>query len=191
MPRKNIWPICPVRSRIKSLIGTISELHKNKGLDFLISACADLPENVSVYIIGDGEEKENLVKQIEKLGLQKKVFLLGRIENARKYLKAFDIFTLTSRTEALPYAFLEAGLAGLPVVTSRVGGIPEIVENEKNGILVEVGNVAEIAKSLKNLVLEPQKRASFGLALREKIEKEFSLEKMIFETEKFYLVVIN
>jgi glycosyltransferase involved in cell wall biosynthesis len=168
------------------VIGTISELHKNKGLDFLISACADLPQNVSVYIIGDGEEKENLLDQIKKLGLENKVFLTGRIENARKYLKAFDIFTLTSRTEALPYVLLEAGLAELSVIASRVGGIPEIIENEKSGILVEAGNVEQISKSLKNLVLEPQKRAYLGHALQEKVEQEFSLEKMISETEKFY-----
>jgi glycosyltransferase involved in cell wall biosynthesis len=72
------------------------------------------------------------------------------------------------------------------VVASRVGGIPEIIESEKSGILVEVGNVAEIAKSLKNLVLEPQKRVSLGIVLHEKVEKEFSLQKMISETEKFY-----
>lgn len=170
----------------KIWIGTISELHKNKGLDFLISACCDLPGNVSVFIIGDGEEKNNLEKMISDFGLQEKVFLLGRVENAAKFLKTFDIFTLTSRTEALPYALLEAGLAGLPVVASRVGGIPEIIENEKSGILVEVGNAAEITKSLKNLALEPQKRVSLGATLREKVEREFSLQKMISETEKFY-----
>jgi glycosyltransferase involved in cell wall biosynthesis len=168
------------------IIGTISELHKNKGLDFLISACLNLPEETTVYIVGDGEEKSNLSKQIEKLGLEKKVFLLGQVENAKKYLKAFDIFTLTSRTEALPYVLLEAGSAGLPVVVSRVGGIPEIIENEKSGILAEAGNVSEIAKSLKNLVLEPQKRAELGHALQEKVDRDFSLQKMIEETEKIY-----
>jgi glycosyltransferase involved in cell wall biosynthesis len=169
------------------IVGTISELHKNKGLDFLILACAGLPDNVSIYIIGDGEEKNNLAGMIKKLGLQKKVFLPGRVENAGKFLKAFDIFTLTSRTEALPYAVLEAGLAGLPVIASHVGGIPEIIENEKSGILVPAGNIAEISKSLKNLVLEPQKRDSLGQALQEKVEQYFSLQKMITETEKFYI----
>jgi len=170
----------------KVWVGTISELHKNKGLDFLISASTDLPDNVSIFIIGDGEEKNNLEKMISELGLQEKVFLLGRVENAKKYLGALDIFTLTSRTEALPYALLEAGLAGLPVLASRVGGIPEIIENEKSGILVEAGNITEIAKSLKNLVLEPQKRASLGNALQQKVESEFSLEKMLSETKDFY-----
>jgi glycosyltransferase involved in cell wall biosynthesis len=173
------------------VVGTVSELHKNKGLDFLISACADLPENISVYIVGDGEEKENLQNQIKKLGLSGKIFLTGRIENAKTLLKAFDIFTLTSRTEALPYSILEAGLAGLAVVASNVGGIPEIIENEKNGILTEAGNIAEISKSLKNLLLEPQKCDLLGANLREKVLKDFSLQKMISETEKFYTPTIS
>lgn len=168
------------------IIGTISELHKNKGLDFLISACRGLPDKHSVYIIGDGEEKENLENEIKRLGLQNKIFLTGRIENAKTLLKAFDIFTLTSRTEALPYTILEAGFARLPVVASAVGGIPEIIENGKSGILVQAGDIEQISKSLKNLVLEPQKREIFGNALQEKVEKEFSLQKMISETEKFY-----
>ena len=168
------------------MIGTVSELHKNKGLDFLIWASVGLPDNVSVFIIGDGEERKNLETLIKNLGLQKKVFLAGRISEARRFLKAFDIFTLTSRTEALPYALLEAGLSGCAVVASRVGGIPEIIENEKSGILVEAGNIAEISKSLKNLVLEARKREILGKALQEKIEQEFSLQKMISETEKFY-----
>jgi glycosyltransferase involved in cell wall biosynthesis len=170
----------------KITIGTISELHKNKGLDFLIWASVGLPDNVSVFIIGEGEERKNLETLIKNLNLQNKVFLVGKIFEARRFLKAFDIFTLTSRTESLPYVLLEAGLAGLPVIASRVGGIPEIVENQKNGILVEAGNISEISKSLKNLVLEPRKREIFADALQEKVEKEFSLQKMISETEIFY-----
>jgi glycosyltransferase involved in cell wall biosynthesis len=167
-------------------VGTISELHKNKGLDFLIMACANLPENVSVFIIGDGEEKEKLQNQIKKSGLENKIFLTGRIEKVGTLLKAFDIFTLTSRTEALPYTILEAGLAGCAVVVSRVGGIPEIIENEKSGILVEAGNIDQISKSLKNLLLEPQKRASLGANLQQKVSKDFSLQGMISKTEKIY-----
>jgi glycosyltransferase involved in cell wall biosynthesis len=170
----------------KIWIGTISELHKNKGLDFLISACQSLPENVSIFIIGEGEERKNLENQITKLGLQNKIHLLGRVENARKYLKAFDIFTLTSRTEALPYTILEAGLAGLPVVASRVGGIPEIIENNENGILVSPGNISEISNALNFLIAKKEKLKSFGLHINQIIATKFSINKMITETEKFY-----
>lgn len=167
-------------------IGTISELHKNKGLDFLISACQNLPDNVSVYIIGDGEEKENLEKQIKSFGLENKIFFTGRIENARTLLKAFDIFTLTSKKEGLPFTILEAGLASLPVIASRIDGIPEIIENGKSGIMTRAGDVEEIEKALKYLIDKPHKREQFGQVLKETVEKEFSLERMLADTIKFY-----
>jgi glycosyltransferase involved in cell wall biosynthesis len=118
--------------------------------------------------------------------LQKKVHLLGRIENAKKYLRAFDIFTLTSRTEALPYAVLEAGLAECAVLASRVGGIPEIVENGESGILVPPGDVAEIKRALDFLIQKKEKRELFGSRLRNIVEKEFSSDEMVLRTESFY-----
>jgi glycosyltransferase involved in cell wall biosynthesis len=168
------------------MIGTISELHRNKGLDFLISACKSLPDGVSVYILGDGEEKEKLSGMVEELGLQKKIHMLGRVEDASKYLKVFDIFTLTSRTEALPYAVLEAGAAGCAVLASRVGGIPEIVENGESGILVTPGDIPEIERALNFLIQKKEKRQGFGEHLREIVEREFSASEMVSRTEKFY-----
>lgn len=173
------------------MIGTISELHKNKGLNFLIEAVKDLDEEVSVYIIGDGEEIKNIENKIEELGLQEKVHLTGRIDDARTLLKAFDIFTLTSITEALPGVILEAGLAGLPVVATRVGGIPEIVENGKSGILVSPYKVKEINTALKYLISKPDKRKEFGKEIKNSVEKNFSLERMIERTKRFYIPTIS
>ena len=168
------------------IIGTISELHKNKGLDYLISACKNLPLNVSVYIIGEGDEKDNLLEQTKKLGLQNKIHFTGRIDNIKTLLKAFDIFTLTSRTEALPYTILEAGMAGCSVIASRVGGIPEIIENGKSGIVIKSGDISEISRALKYLIDKPQKRDEFGQSLKMTVEKEFSQDRMVSDTEKFY-----
>ena len=171
----------------KLWIGTVSELHKNKGLNFLVEASKNLPADAYIFIIGEGEERENLQKQIAKLGLKTRVFLLGRIENAKQYLKAFDIFTLTSRTEALPYSILEAGLAECAVVASRVGGIPEIIENNQSGILVEAGSVDQISKTIKDLIPNLENRKLFGHNLKEKILKDFSVEQMLSKTIEIYL----
>ena len=115
-------------------IGTISELHKNKGLTFTIKAISKLIKrgyNISFFIIGDGEERFELEQFVKKLGLENNILLLGHIDNASELLKAFDIFTLTSIKEGLPYVLLEAGLAELPTVATYTGGIPEIIENRK------------------------------------------------------------
>ncbi len=170
-------------------IGTISELHKNKGLDFLIEAFAGIYKNhpnTACVIIGGGEELEKLKKVAKKFGVEKKVFFIGFLKNASRFLKAFDIFTLTSRTEALPYAPLEAGLAGLPTVASWVGGIPEIITNEESGRLARVGNIEEIWEDLNELINNPEQSKAIGDSLKEKVETEFSLEKMLNKTVDLY-----
>jgi len=168
-------------------IGTISELHKTKGLEYAIRAVMGI-ENCIFVIIGDGEEKIHLENLIIRLKLSDKVFLAGRVEMASSYLKAFDIFTLSSITEALPYALLEAGAASLPVIASNVGGIPEILENEVSGILIRSKSSDEIKRALEYLLQNPQKAKGFGHELKKKVEHEFSVREMIEKTVALYKV---
>lgn len=169
-------------------IGTISELHKNKGLKYAIEAISKLKEHVIFMIIGEGEERKNLEDLIKKLKVSEKVFLLGRIENASSYLKAFGILTMTSITEALPYFLLEAGAGGLPVIASKVGGIPEIIDHEKTGILVPRKNSEKIKDTLEDLIKNTGRRKMLGDNLKEKIDREFTLQNMIDQTIKIYQV---
>jgi len=159
-------------------IGTISELHKNKGLGYAIEAVSKVKENVIFVIIGDGEERKNLEELIEKLNLKNKVFLTGRVESASTYLKAFDIFTLSSITEALPYVLLEAGVASLPVIASDVGGISEII-NSKTGILVAPGDSDKIKNKIEYIIKNPEKASILGHNLKEKVDNEFKLTDMV------------
>jgi glycosyltransferase involved in cell wall biosynthesis len=167
-------------------LGTIAELHKNKGLEYAIGAVAKIETPVVFFIIGEGEERKNLERMIEKHNLENRVFLVGFLENAKEYLRAFDIFTLTSIKEGLPYTILEAGLAGLPVVASNIGGIPDIIDNGLNGILVEKTNIEQITKTIELMIRNPDQRKSFGLKLQEKVEKEFSLKQMLNKTLQLY-----
>jgi glycosyltransferase involved in cell wall biosynthesis len=171
------------------IIGTIAELHKNKGVDFLIRAISGLKEklpNALIWIIGDGEEKDNLRELIKSHKLKDHVFLLGKIDDAKKYLKAFDIFTLTSRTEAFPYVILEAGQASLPIIASTVGGIPEVISDFNLGMMVRPGNIKEIKLALTRLIDNPSERHLFGKNLAKKVNKEFTVEKMVRETMEVY-----
>jgi len=170
-------------------IGTISELHKNKGLDFTIEAFARVTDdfkNSILVIIGEGEERKNLKKQIEKLSLADRVFLLGFKPDANRFLKAFDIATLTSRTEAFPYFPLEAGLASLPIVASWVGGIPEIVLNGETGLLAKKENIDDIEQALHILIKDESKRREFGESALERISELFRLEKELTRTMELY-----
>lgn len=174
-------------------MGTISELHKNKGLRYAIEAVkkhleASLPsaQKVIFIIMGEGEERKNLEEIIKTNGLEDSVFLVGNVENASSYLKAFDIFALTSITEALPYAILEAGKAGVPIVASNVGGISEIIDDMKSGILLQPKKPKEIKDAIEYYMNHPDKRDIFPNLLKEKIDKEFSLDKMISATIRLY-----
>lgn len=166
-------------------LGTIAELHTNKGLDLIIEALKDISAPFFFFIIGGGEKMAELQALIVHHHLEKKVFLLGTIPEAKKYLSAFDIFTLTSRTEALPYTILEAGLAGLPVIASRVGGISEIITNGVDGVLVRP-LPEDIYQGLSHLISQPNRRKEYAHHLTQKIKKDFSLETQISQTIKVY-----
>lgn len=170
-------------------IGTISELHKNKGLDILIKAFAKIHSNfpnVRIAIIGEGEERQNIEKLITENNLGEKIKLLGNKKDAGSLVKAFDIFTLTSRKEGLPFALLEAGLAGLPVIAGDVGGIPEVVLHEKNGILFESKNINALSESMTILLKSPEISKKYGENLSEHIQNNFSFQTMISETIRLY-----
>ncbi len=181
------------RARGKTVwIGTISELHPNKGLVHLLRAAAELKKHAElphfvVVIIGEGEQRAALESIIKDSGLERGAFLLGNIPDAAEYLNALDIFTLTSSTEALPYVLLEAGAAHLPVIASNVGGIPEIIDQLESGILVRPGDQKELSKALSILLANAAKRDELGKALQQKTTKNFSTQQMFEKTEKVYL----
>jgi glycosyltransferase involved in cell wall biosynthesis len=187
--------LSPEDSNGKIWIGTTSELHKTKGLNFIISALGEIKKDQKnqegfapfvFFILGEGEERKNLENLIKEENLENEVFLLGYVTEARKYLKAFDIFTLNSKTEALPYTILEAGSASLAVLASNVGGIPEIIEQLRSGILTKYGNVKEIREGLLLLMRDSNKRKAFGMALQTKVQEEFTMEKMYHNILSIY-----
>lgn len=189
------------RTRIKAMVGTIipedafivgtvAELHKSKGLHYAIEALAKLiPENPSLYyfILGSGEEKERLEALVELHKLQGRVFLLGFVDDAARFLPAFDAFLFPSITEGLGLVLLEAGLAGLPVVASRVGGISEVIENEKTGLLVPPRNPDAIASAIIKLFKSQSTRSMLGVALHGKILYNFSFKRVMTETADLYM----
>ncbi len=170
------------------VIGTIAEWTKNKGLDFLIVALPAVlqkfPE-AKLCLIGWGEESAKCKVQSAKLGLENHVFFISK-SPAAPYLKAFDIFVLPSLKEGLPYTLLEAGLAGLPVVATRVGGVPDIIEHEKNGFLVSPISLTDLADSIIQLCQNADLRKQMGEENKRRVTAEFSLETMMQKTIALY-----
>ena len=167
------------------LAGTVAELHKNKGLDYVVEAMKTAPR-YSYIIIGTGEDREKLQGTIEKTGLNQRVFLAGQIKNAASFLKAFDLFILPSLKEGLPYALLEAGAAGVPVIATDVGGVPEIIDDMSSGIVVKAKRPKEIAEAIAFLIEYPEKKKEFGEKLQKTVAEKFTLERMVKETVAVY-----
>ncbi|MBI5798365.1 MAG: glycosyltransferase family 4 protein [Candidatus Yonathbacteria bacterium] len=189
--RMHIFAMANIQVPVSAfVVGTIAELHNNKGLSYAIEAFAKLvPENPNLYyfVLGGGEEKERLEALVEIHNLQGRVFLLGFVDDASRYLKAFDLFLLSSITEGLALVLLEAGLANLPVVASKVGGIPEVIENERTGLLVPTRNPEALAPAIKKLSTSTELRTQLGTALHMKVSRDFSLERIISETTALYI----
>lgn len=172
------------------VIGTIGELHPIKGHKYLIEGFREVLYKSALplflFIISDGEERKERQKQIDSLRLTNNVFLCGRIDDAIRVLKAFDIFILPSLSEGLPYAVQEAGLASLPVIATEVGGIPELIENNKTGILIRPKSSVDITHSILEVIYDPELRKSLGSSLHKKIKEDFNVDHMTISTENIY-----
>lgn len=169
------------------VVGTIGELHTNKNQKLLIEAAHHLPENICIAIVGEGEEYHNLEHEIAKYSLQERVKLFGFM-SAAEALPNFDIFALPSIKEGLPYVILEAGLASLPVIASNVGGIPDIIEDEKSGLLISKEDAAQLSEEIKTLAQHPNLQKQYGTVLHQKVLSQLSLEQMLTKTTKIYSI---
>ena len=170
-------------------IGTVAELHPVKGLRYGIEAVEHVLKqspDTHYFIIGGGTEEAVLQKLIKERGLSAHVHLVGFIDNAAKILSAFDIFLLPSLSEGLAYVLLEAGSAKLPVVASRVGGIPEVIEHNVNGFLVNAKDAPGFADSLLYLIHNKNTRERLGEQLFMRIQEHFSLSKMVEKIIRLY-----
>ncbi len=168
-------------------IGTVAELHPVKGLLYAIDAIALLKEeypDLRYCIIGEGDQRGIIEKQIIKRRLESNVILSGFIDDAKTYLKAFDIFMLPSLSEAFGYCLVEAGIAELPVIATNVGGIPEVVDEA--GIIVPSHNARALAEGLKKLIDSSDLRANLASQLHDRALNEFKVEKMHEETLALY-----
>ena len=171
------------------IVGTIAELHKNKGLSYAIEAFAELtpPDpNLFYFILGGGEEKERLDALVKLRKLEGRVFLLGFVDDAARFLTAFDIFLLPSLTEGLALVVLEAGLARLPIIATNVGGLPEIIKHNETGLLVPSCDPQAIAESLKTLQKNTLLREHLGQKIRARIEDEFPFKNTLTQTMSLY-----
>lgn len=180
----------PARSRTpRRTVTTVANLRAEKGHDVLIRAAArvtrDIPDAV-FQLVGDGPMHEVLAAAARSLGISHAVRFLGHREDVPEVLHESDLFVLPSRTEAFPNGVLEAMAAGLPVVASDVGGIPELITDGENGILVPVADEDALAAAILALMREPERATRLAAAARATIEARYSFDEMVRAFEAVY-----
>ncbi|MFA5076244.1 MAG: glycosyltransferase [Patescibacteria group bacterium] len=175
------------RQHNRLIIGSISRLERDKGYTYLIKALDRIRElNWECWLVGDGADRGRLEDLARRSDLDHRIKFFGWQLDIKRYLEQMDIFVLPSLEEGLSIALIEAGLAGLPVVATRVGGIPEVVLPNQTGILVPAKDEKNLAQALRQLILDPELRKSLGLQGQALTKEKFGLETMISEYQKLY-----
>ena len=171
------------------VVGIVARLSDVKGHIYLIEAMKDVLEKVpqaQLLIVGEGKMEKVLVRLSERLGIKKNVFLIPSISQTMDVLSIMDVFVMPSLKEGLGLALMEAMASGLAVIGSDVGGIKSLIQNGYNGLLVRPADSKDLAAAILELLQNPERVQSLGNSARVFIAKNFSLEKMISETEEVY-----
>jgi glycosyltransferase involved in cell wall biosynthesis len=176
------------------VIGTVAHLADHKGHAYLLKAIPqvlkELP-NCFFLFIGEGELKGFLKARCRKLGINDKVFFTGFREDIPEILSILDLFVLPSHLEGLCTSLMDAMYMGVPVVATNAGGIPEVVEDGKSGILVPPKDPRALAEAIINLLKDEDKRRRFSADGKQRIIEKFTASQMVDKVEQVYLSLLN
>jgi glycosyltransferase involved in cell wall biosynthesis len=179
------------------VVGYVGWLIPIKGVTYLVSAMSRVveqhPESMLVLVgKGDdrGEEETKVKKQVESLGLADKVRFLGWRPDVDEIMGCFDIFVLPSLNEGMGRVLVEAMAAGLPIVGSQVGGIPDLVKDGKNGLLVPAADASALENAISALIVDKTKRKRMGKAGK-KICRQYSAEAMVEQIDNLYTTLLE
>jgi len=169
----------------------VGSLIKKKGIFDLIDAFDQTYKkykNLRLILVGKGSDYNKIVYRLNKLQLENKVYIVGEKIHDRipEWVNASDIFVFPSYGEGLPNAVIEAMACSKPVIATRVGGIPEVIQDSKNGILIEKGNVRAITNAINCLIEDKKGRISMGKQGRQIVEEKFSWYKSSIILREIY-----
>ena len=179
----------PESSVVMGFVGTLS---KQKGLHGLIPTLLKLPKNVVLLLIGEGDERPVLEMQIDRLGLNDRVKLLGHVSNADSYIGSLDLLVLPSLREGMPNVVMEAMAQGTLCVATSVGGVPELIEDTKTGFLAEPGSVESLTEVIdRALSLSEQERSVMLQRASQRILEKFTFKIMLDRYQGLYRELLS
>ena len=173
------------------LVGTVGRLMPIKGLEYLIEAFAQFhrrrgAQESKLVIVGDGPLRAALEQCAESHGVSRQVEFLGMRTDVYNLMRAFDAFVLSSLHEGVPMVLLEAMALGVPIVASRVGGVPEILEDRREALLVPARDAGALAREIEVLAGSSEIRALLIRAARARVEAQFSIQSSAAKMHEMY-----
>lgn len=180
----------PVAKTRRRVVTTVANLRPGKGHEVLLQAAARVIRripDVQFQIVGDGARRQELEREASTLRISAQVTFLGHRDDVPAVLQQSDIFAFPSFMEASPNAVIEAMAAGLPIVATRVGGIPEVIEHERNGLLVPAGDDRALAAGILRLIERPEIAGALAAAARQTVESRFSFDRMVGEFQELFV----
>ena len=169
---------------------TIAVLRAPKGVQYMIRALpAVLAAHPNTYylVVGSGSHRDALIEEVNRAGVSERVIFAGMRRDVPRLMAASDVFVLPTLTEALPTVLAEAMAAKLPIVASRVGGIPEMVTDGQNGVLLEPEDPAALASACIQLLNSPDRRVAMGVEGRRIVNQKFSIERQVHQLKELYM----
>lgn len=173
------------------IIGLVSRLVRGKGIDCFIQAASQLRAKqikARFIIVGDGPLSEKMMKM--NVGLEAGIEFAGYRSDAADSINGFDIAVFTSHSENMPYVVLEYMRAGKPIISTRVGGIPEMIREGEEGILIDPGDPDQLTQTILKLIREPALAQELGKNVRKRFLKEFTEDKVIDTISRVYNQII-
>jgi glycosyltransferase involved in cell wall biosynthesis len=176
------------------VIGTVGRLTEVKRQDVLIGAFAAVKrrfESTHLLLVGDGPLRQELERLANSLGVGGSVHFAGYQAATAPFIQAMTIFALTSASEGMPQAAIEASVTGLPIVASCVGGLPELIEDGRTGLLVPPGNVSAFAEAMCRLLDDPAEGRRLGEAARRQTIGKFDIGRMAADYHRHYAELLD
>jgi len=188
-PRPFSLEIDKPRASSLPTVGTVAVLERRKGHRYLLEAAKILKDKgvrPRILLAGAGQERAFLEQLVTRWGLQREVVFMEFVSDVPNFLAGIDLFVLPSLNEGLGVSIIEAMAAGKPVVASRVGGIPELVQDRITGLLVPPGNAQALAEAISHLLSEPSMMESMGTMAKRRVQRDLTMDHMADQNETFY-----
>jgi glycosyltransferase involved in cell wall biosynthesis len=165
----------------QACIGIVATLRSWKGHRYLVEAFAGLKQkNSRLLMVGDGPGRDNLKQQVAGLGLEERVLMPGNQADVVPWLQALDVFALPSyANEGVPQALMQAMAAGVPVISTPVGSIDELVRDEETGLMVPPQDVSALSAAIERLLADPALATRLAQAARAWVDSRYSRERML------------